>query len=491
MGTQAAPNLVMSLIDLSDGSLDTGKTVELLAYGGSYPTGAIALTEIGTTGRYKKETAGGAAAVTQGIYLVYVGGTLEGVFVHGYEGVAAHIADVTGNPHAVVASQVNITDTGEYFTGSTTELALQEIGAALATKASTLNTILTDDSTQSVDSSKAKVTNLNADKLDGYHAGTNANQIPPLNASGKFPESMLPLSLPNINVGKVGGLQPGVGNNNLAVINTQVVAGLLHTSVLGKAVGAAADMIPLLGTGSTKLRISLLGVEVGALDGNLIRVHSTKQAGYIHDSLLNKEVGVTDDDIPQISTDAAPEAGKIHESLLGQMGGRIATNNQGDAPAPTKYGGGVIWFEQQIVKANVSPIVIDTSIDWRDRFIHVIGYMQHTSSDVSDYRPGGILDTQVFGASRNQTTDGDNPISVVQTNLAELFLYTRDGVTTQGAGEPSGSMYLDSDGGTTDDGLSFYADEATGNLICKKGGTARCYNVLLKIEYSPDQGHYS
>ncbi len=490
MGTQAAPNLVMSLIDLSDGSLDTGKTVELVAYGGTYPAGAIALTEIATTGRYKKETAGGAAAVTQGVYLVYVGGTLEGVFVHGYEGVAAHLI-ASDNPHGVVASQVNITDTGDYFTGVTTELALQEIGAALATKASTSNTILTDNSTQSVDAAKAKITNLNADKLDGYHAGNNANQIPVLDGNARLPGSAIPLSLPSTSVGKVGGLQPGAGNNNLAVINTQVIAGLLHTSVLGKAVGVASGEIPLIGPGNGNIRETLLGKEVGALDGNLVRVHSTKYVGYLHDSMLYKEVGVGNDNIPQISTDSAPEAGKVHESLLGQMGGRIATNNQGDSPAPTKYGGGVIWFEQRIVKANVSPIIIDTSIDWRDRFIHVIGYMQHTSGDGSDYRPGGMLDVQVFGASRNQTTDGDDPISVVQTNLAQLFLYTRDGVTTEGAGEPSGYMYIDSDGGTTDDGLSFYADEATGNLVCKKGGTARCYNVLLKIEYSPDQGHYS
>jgi hypothetical protein len=474
MGTQAAPNLVMSLIDLSDGSLDSGKTVELVVYGGTYPGNAIALTEIATTGRYKKETAGGAAAVTQGVYLVYVGGTLEGVFVHGYEGIGAHLIS-SANPHGVVASQVNITDTGSYFTGTTTELALQEIGAALATKASTSNTILADNSTQSVDAAKPKVTNLNADKLDGYHAGNNANQIPVLDGNARLPSSAIPLSLPNTTVAKVGGLQPGTGNNNLATINSEVVPGLLHTSVLGKAVGAVADMIPQLGAGATKLRVSLLGIEVGEADGNLVRVHGTKQAGYVHDSLLNKEVGVTDTDIPQISTGAVPETGKLHSLLLGKHGiGRTASQNLLNVNPPAPYGGGSIWAEILVVN-NTTAVLIDDLIDWRDKMIKLSGII-HGQGTL--YMPGAASDAGINGL-----LGGESP----ESYMSAMFY------SQQGSGNGSTMPYTTFQMAAGEDDLRFWVDDSTGELKCGKVATSEgsTFVCILEISYSPDMGHYS
>lgn len=128
MGTQASPNIVIPLRDLSDGSLDSGKTVELIPYGNTYPSGAIALTEIGVTGVYKKEAASGIAAVAQGVYLVYVNTNFAGTYAHGGEFLQSHIDDVA-DPHAVAGSQVAIADSGGYFSTDEVEAALQELGA--------------------------------------------------------------------------------------------------------------------------------------------------------------------------------------------------------------------------------------------------------------------------------------------------------------------------------------------------------------------------
>ena len=128
MGNQSNPNIVFGLRDLSDGSLDSGKTVELIPYGNTYPTGAIALTEIGVTGVYKKETASGVAAVAQGVYLVFVGAVFAGVYVHGGEFLQSHLDNVS-DPHSVAGVQVSISDSGGYFATDNVEAALQALGA--------------------------------------------------------------------------------------------------------------------------------------------------------------------------------------------------------------------------------------------------------------------------------------------------------------------------------------------------------------------------
>ena len=69
MGTVASPNLVIALIDLSTGALDSAETVELILHGDDYvnPGDRIAVPEIGATGYYKIETDGGVAGFAPGI----------------------------------------------------------------------------------------------------------------------------------------------------------------------------------------------------------------------------------------------------------------------------------------------------------------------------------------------------------------------------------------------------------------------------------------
>lgn len=257
MGTTAAPNFVISIIDLSTGGLDTGETVEILLDGDTYPGDAVALSEIGVTGRYKKEAGVGVAAVLQGIYHVYVGGTFNGIYTHGYTGLQDHL-DSSADPHSVIGDQVAITDSGAYYTGSDVETILQEVGASLT---SLPGALLTDSSSQSVDVAKAKITNLDADKVDGAHVGTGEGDLVALNSSSDIPLANIPDTL----------------------------TGKDADSVDGHDVGTVAGNIPEIGSGAGKLGISMLA----------------------------KVVGTGDDNIPQISTDNPPDAGKVHSTILG------------------------------------------------------------------------------------------------------------------------------------------------------------------------------
>lgn len=266
MGTAASPNIVLDLIDLSSGASDSGETVEIVLEGGAYPGDAIALSEIGVTGKYKKEAAVGVAAVLQGIYHVYVGGTFRNTVTHGYTALQTHIIDVA-DPHGVAAGQVAIVDSGAYYTGTDVEAALQEVGADLATKAGVADTILTDNSAQSVSSAKPVVTNLNADKVDGAHVGTSAGNLVALDSNGKLPLAQIPDDLAGKNAATVGGKAVGITNGDIPEIGAG--ANQLNSSVLGKAVGVANTNLPQIDTSA--------GAAV---------------AGRIHDTVLGKKYPV-------------------------------------------------------------------------------------------------------------------------------------------------------------------------------------------------------
>lgn len=315
MGTQAAPNLVMTIIDLSTGNPDSGETVEIVPYGDTYPTNKVILSEIGVTGRYKKETAPASPAVAEGAWKVYVAGAFRGIFLHGGEFIEAHLAS-SSDPHGVSGAQVAITDSGGYFSGSTVEAALQEIGASLAGKASSGGTLLLDGSEQAVADGKPKVNFLNADLVDGAEPGTGTGDIPLLhenNVTGFLNTSLL-------------GKRVGSGNDYIPQISTDVTpeAGKVHESVLGKKVGAGDDNIPQISTDASpeagKVHDTILGKKVGTGDDNIpqISTDGSPEAGKVHDTILAKKVGTGDDNIPQISTDVSPEAGKVHDTILGK-----------------------------------------------------------------------------------------------------------------------------------------------------------------------------
>jgi len=239
MGTQSAPDIIIPIVDTADGSLESGLTaVKIVPIDGTLANDAITLNELGSTGKYAKTTSSGSDAVDQDVYLVYAdsgsGDVLRGVYIHGGDFIDDHI-DNTSNPHSITPTQLTVTDTGGYYTSTDVEEVLQEIGADLANKADTANTILTTSATQSVDSGKPKITNLNADKLDGYDASNTADSIPILDSNADLPLAQIPDTLTGKDADTVDGKEPGTGDDNLAQISTDSTpdAGKIHSSMLG------------------------------------------------------------------------------------------------------------------------------------------------------------------------------------------------------------------------------------------------------------------
>jgi hypothetical protein len=407
--------------------------------------------------------------------------------------------DDTNNPHDLVAGQVAIVDSGDYYTATEVEAALQEIYALANAKADADTTVLLDNSSQTVNAAKPKVVNLNVDKLDGFHASASpaANSIPVLDANAKIVLSEIPDILTEKSVTYLSGFPIGAGNNMIPALKSGATAvGRLMTSMLGKAVmesafveGGIPQMTAVYPPANYKLHSSLLGATVGVLSGSIPRLAETIITGWLHMSLLGVEVGVGNDMIPQISTSEPPEAGKVHESLLGVNAGsgRSASSNMTDVPAPDKYGGGRIWLEKYIAAADESDIVIDNVIDWRDRFVIVSGFMATGVSKIA-----GATDNHVIGGSVNGASDDAVDTSIRQ-NLGEMFLYTQEGTETLGALYPNGSMYSNANGigGTADDGVAIWASALTGFLMMQKMGATQNYTLILKIDYSPQQKHYS
>jgi len=477
MGTVAAPNLLITLTDFSTGAADSGKSVEIVLHGDAYPGDAIALSEIGVTGKYKLETSSGVVAIAQGFYEVYADASFIALFTHGNSGIQDHM-ESTSDPHEVGAGQVDIVDSGALITAINVEDALQELMTAINTKAGSGSTLLTDNSTQSVSSSKAKVTNLNADKVDGKHVGFSLEQIPYLeedadqNATLRL--STLPTNLTGKNADKLDGYHAGYSGGQIPILSSNVEAGRLHTSLLNIAQGYADGQIPklLAAKGSTGLHTSLLNKEVGAGDLMIPRISIGIVAGFLSDTLLAVGMGSGNDEIPQITTDAAGEAGKIASSLLGTNpeAARTASGNITDTPAPDKYGGGSVWVEEGFAEESTAIHTLDDSMDWRQRIIHVSAYMR----DGVAYLPGGANDTAIEGKD-----GGDTP-----EHYAAGMFFSSDGSAAGATSRLEFSF-------ATEDDLLIFVDSTTGYLRAKKEAQAQesGWALLAKIDYSPVQNH--
>lgn len=271
MGTQSAPNLVITLIDISDGLPETGLAVVVVPYGGSLGVDDVVLTEIGVTGKYKKSEAVGVDAVTQGVYEVYAdsggGYIFRGTYLHGGDALEAHRIN-TADPHSVTAQQVSLTDVGGYFTGADLETALQEVGLAMEDIGDLSTALLLSSVSQSVSAVKPKVTNLNADKVDGYHAGNAANNLVVLDSDGKVPAANLPAAG-----------QPFAGDAD---------------TLDGHDQGQASGEIPIWNSAASHndLDTSLKGKKVTGLNGHLVAISSAASApvaNKLHTTFLQKK----------------------------------------------------------------------------------------------------------------------------------------------------------------------------------------------------------
>lgn len=117
-----ASRFSIALLDAS-GNAQTGKTVQLYYSGGAL-VGAFTDNSDGT---YYIDVA------ASGEYDVAISGEpsqdeLQGIFI-AVDDLSDHLAD-TNDPHDMQADQVDIDDTGGYFTGTDVEAALQELGSA-------------------------------------------------------------------------------------------------------------------------------------------------------------------------------------------------------------------------------------------------------------------------------------------------------------------------------------------------------------------------
>jgi len=448
MGTQSAPNIIIPIIDYASGSLDSNLNVKLLKYGGTLGTPAdeYELTEIGSSGRYALSTAVGADAIPQDIYSVYVdsGGSyqLRGIYLHGGDMIKDHILR-TDNPHGVIASQVTITDTGSYYTGANVDAVLQEIGSTLNTKADINNTLLLNDTAQSVVSAKPKITNFDADKVDGKHANDAPSNLMILDGDGLVPLEKIPDSLTGKDASTVAGKAPGNGNNNLAIISDNQSAGRLDTSLLGE---KKADLIDRTNHTGTQLASTI--------------------------SDFDAEVSNNTDVANNTSKVSADGSVTTHSDVTSAGSGQIITNAERTALG----GGGTIWSEIRVT--DETEHILDNSIDWRDRFVSLTGAIR--VDPVSNFLPGEENDQYLHGDTVN---DSINCLFIG-------FMYSGTGCAGAGWQQTPHMRYSFAPYGY--DYVYVWVDNA-GRLCCGKetneNGTR--YTMAMKIEYSSDQGHYS
>lgn len=149
---------------------------------------------------------------------------------------------------------------------------------------------------------------------------------------------------------------------------------------------------------------------------------------------------------------------------------QTATGNQTDSPAADVGGAKTIWFEKST--NGTTEVVLDNSIDWRDRYIIVtIGQQPATSI------PGGAT---------------DNNLSILLDSGAarKVFhlAYTEQGQNgTVGAPGVSDAAVLL--GGS--DIVRVYARNTDGALCMRKSANADGDTFILgKVECSPVQNHY-
>ncbi len=563
MGTQSAPNIILPIIDFATGNPETNLNIKLLKYGGTLGNSAdeYELTEIGSSGRYVYSEAVGVDAVPQDVYSVYVevggGYQLKGVYLHGGEMIKTHALQ-SNNPHNVTAVQLAVTDSGTFYTGNNAESILQEIGSKLDTKADIDNTLLLNDTSQSVVAAKPKVTNLDVDKVDGKHANNSPNELMILDDAGLVPLNKIPDILTGKDASSVSGKVPGDGNNNLSIISDNQANGKLDVSLLGKATGAgggldadtvdgqhASAFATKTGTGAsgtwginvtgnaataTKLAtartLSLTGDVTGSVsfDGSANASITATVANNSHnhtvstitdfnttvDAKIQAVVGAAPaalDTLAEIATQLAndesavsalttvvstklPSASYTASDVLTKiktvdgsgsgldadlLDGKQAydldnvrtssANRALDDPPADLHGGGTIWFDKHTGTASVSTIV-DNSIDWRDRWVVVEGYIRNNATT---YQPGTAVD--------NDITAGVNHSAY----LVHACFYTEDGGTTP-------KCYIYQSGNYSDHAYLWV--NAEGHLMVYNHYVNGNISMGLKISYSPEQNHY-
>lgn len=160
------------------------------------------------------------------------------------------------------------------------------------------------------------------------------------------------------------------------------------------------------------------------------------------------------------------------DALAGQVAvSRTSTRNLGDSPQPAEDGGGDVWVEAESNGATI--IVLDTSIDWRDRFVLVQGLCAITTA--FDF-PGGASDDSIHADLTDTTSTGD---------AINGFFYSQQGHS--GVGTPTAYAIANISSGNT--ARVFVRDDGVLALKVSPFASDNC-RLMARVSFSPRQEHY-
>ncbi|MCK6521849.1 hypothetical protein L6R49_10460 [Myxococcota bacterium] len=149
---------------------------------------------------------------------------------------------------------------------------------------------------------------------------------------------------------------------------------------------------------------------------------------------------------------------------------RTCTYNQSDSPAPNLSGGCVV--EVEVPTNGTTVVVVDSSIDWRDRYIMVWGGLLPAAL-FAQQRPGGALD---------DTFDG----SMTATDTLNSVFYSE-----QGHNGTASNPGLELTPATFTDKWRLFARSSDGALCVVKNGTVDGeIGMVGRVWAGPQQNHY-
>lgn len=156
------------------------------------------------------------------------------------------------------------------------------------------------------------------------------------------------------------------------------------------------------------------------------------------------------------------------DELGAQLHSGTATGESTDSPAADPHGGVAVWIERWTNGLNV--VVLDTSADWRDRWVTVVGVRSASAA----VKPGGADDHTATWTLEDGAT----------ANWVGIF-YTEAGT--------AGNDLLHYRTLTTDNGVEvgrLFARNTDGALCLRKNThTGADFWVAARVEGSPVQNH--
>lgn len=172
--------------------------------------------------------------------------------------------------------------------------------------------------------------------------------------------------------------------------------------------------------------------------------------------------------------DGAIAVSEALDTLAGRMPVSITgSGNLSDSPAPDQYGGWTVWCEART--NGVTPIVLDNSRDYRDRFIVVLGAV----GTATTYRPGGA-DDDAIEAQLSAPADGAFDSGAIST-----FGYTQQG-SADGTTGVVKTIYVI----TSATYIYLYARSTDGALMMVRNTASNDRTVMISVTVSPNQNHY-